>query len=122
MDRLFFITGSLLGFFAVSLGAIGTHALKAQLGADELRIFEVGVRYQMYHAFALFAVAWAYSKWPCKGLITSGWLLIAGSVLFSGSLYAYSLSGVVWLMYIAPFGGIALVSGWLFMAWAVWKR
>lgn len=122
MDRLFFIAGSLMGLVAVSLGAIGAHMLKGHLDADELRIFDVGVRYQMYHAFALFAVAWAYSKWPSTGMKISGWLLITGTILFSGSLYAYSLSGIHWLVYITPFGGITLVTGWLGMAWSVWKR
>lgn len=122
MDRLFFIAGSLLGLVAVSLGAVGTHMLKAHMSLDELRIFEVGVRYQMYHALALFAVAWGYSKWPSTSLKTSGWLLIAGAVLFSGSLYAYSLSKIAWLVFITPIGGIILISGWLIMAWSIWKR
>ncbi|MBW2252875.1 MAG: DUF423 domain-containing protein, partial [Deltaproteobacteria bacterium] len=87
MDRLFFVVGSLFGFLGMALGAFGAHALKGQLGADQLMVFEVGVRYQMYHAFALLAAAWAYTKWPGKSLIASGWLFIVGTVLFSGSLY-----------------------------------
>ena len=122
MDRLFFIVGSLFGCLGVVLGAFGAHALKGQLSADQLMAFEVGVRYQMYHAFALLAAAWAHSKWPGIVLITSGWLFIAGTVLFSGSLYALSLSGVKWLGAITPFGGLAFVIGWLCMAWSVWRR
>ena len=121
MDRLFFVVGSLLGFLGVVLGAFGAHALKGNLGADQLLVFEVGVRYQMYHAFALLAAAWAYTKWPGKSLIASGWLFIVGTVLFSGSLYAMSLSGVRWLGVITPFGGLAFVAGWLCMAWSVWR-
>ena len=121
MDRLFFVVGSLFGFFGVILGAFGAHALKGHLGADQLMVFEVGVRYQMYHAFALLAAAWAYTKWPGKSLIASGWLFIVGTVLFSGSLYALSLSGIRWLGVITPFGGLAFVAGWLCMAWSAWR-
>ncbi len=122
MDRLFFVVGSLFGFLGVALGAFGAHALKGNLGADQLLVFEVGVRYQMYHAFALLAATWAYTKWPGKSLIASGWLFIVGTVLFSGSLYALSLSGLQWLGAITPFGGFAFVAGWLCMAWSVWRR
>ena len=122
MDRLFFLVGSLFGCLGVVLGAFGAHTLKGQLSADQLIIFEVGVRYQMYHAFALLAAGWAHSKWPGVVLITSGWLFIAGTVLFSGSLYALSLSGAKWLGAITPLGGLAFVIGWLFMAWSAWRR
>jgi len=121
MDRLFFVVGSLFGFLGVVLGAFGAHALKGHLGADQLMVFEVGVRYQMYHAFALLAAAWAHKKWPGIILRASGWLFIVGTVLFSGSLYALSLSGVRWLGVITPFGGLAFVAGWLCMAWSVWR-
>ncbi len=122
MDRLFFVVGSLFGFLGVVLGAFGAHALKGHLGADQLMVFEVGVRYQMYHAFALLAVAWAHTKWPGKSLIASGWLFIVGTVLFSGSLYVLSLFGIRGLGAITPLGGLALIAGWLCMAWSVWRR
>lgn len=122
MDRLFFAAGSLVGFLAVALGAFAAHGLKAYLDADLLITFETGVRYQMYHAFALLAVALAYAKWPVRGLLVSGWLFIAGIVLFSGSLYVLSLSGVRWLGMITPLGGLALLAGWVCMAWSVLQR
>lgn len=121
MDRLFFALGCVSGFLGVALGAFGAHALKARLDADLLATFEVGVRYQMYHAFALLAVGWAQARWPGPVLNASGWLFVAGTVVFCGSLYVLSLSGLRWLGAIAPVGGAALLAGWLCLAWAVWK-
>jgi uncharacterized membrane protein YgdD (TMEM256/DUF423 family) len=121
MDRRFFILGCLSAFLGVALGAFAAHALKSRVAADLLVVFETGVRYQMYHAFALFAVAWASERWPGKLLTVSGWLIVAGTIIFSGSLYALSLSGVRWLGAITPIGGLALLAGWLCLAWAVWR-
>jgi uncharacterized membrane protein YgdD (TMEM256/DUF423 family) len=121
MDRLFFLTGSVSAFLAVALGAFGAHALKARLDANLLATFEVGVRYQMYHALALLAVAWACTRWPGTALVAGGWLFVAGTVLFSGSLYALCLSGERWLGAITPIGGAAFLGGWLCLAWAAWR-
>ena len=122
MDRFFFVAASLLGFLGVALGAFGAHGLKAYMDANLLVTFETGVRYQMYHTFALLVVALAYARWPGKGLIASGWLFIIGIILFSGSLYVLSLSGMRSLGMITPFGGLAFLAGWLCMAWSVWKK
>ena len=119
MDRLFFALGCISGFLGVALGAFGAHALKGRLDAELLGTFEVGVRYQMYHALALLAVGWACTRWPGALVNASGWLFVAGSVIFSGSLYALSLSGVRWLGAITPIGGLGLLAGWLCLAWAV---
>ena len=121
MDRVFFTIGSLSAFIGVALGAFAAHALKARLDASLLATFEVGVRYQMYHSLALLAVGWAHTRWPGRVLTASGWLFVAGTVLFSGSLYALSLSGVPWLGAITPVGGAAFLAGWLCLAWAAWK-
>lgn len=121
MDRLFFVIGSLSAFLAVALGAFAAHALKGRLDADLLVTFEVGVRYQMYHALALLAVGWAYTRWPGAALTAGGWLFVLGTVVFSGSLYALSLSGMRWLGAVTPFGGLALLAGWLCLAWAAWR-
>ena len=119
MDRLFVTIGSLSGFLGVALGAFAAHALANRIDADLLVSFEVGVRYQMYHSFALIAVGWAHTRWPGAALSASGWLFAVGTALFSGSLYALSLSGVRWLGAITPVGGCALLAGWLCLAWAV---
>jgi len=122
MDRLFFAIGSLSGFIGVALGAFAAHALKSRLDADLLATFEVGVRYQMYHAFALLAVGWAQTRWPGPVLDAGGWLFVAGTVVFSGSLYLLSLTGLRWLGAFTPIGGLALLAGWLCLAWAAWKQ
>lgn len=121
MDRLFFAIGCFSGFLGVGLGAFGAHALKTRLDAEMLAVFEVGVRYQMYHAFALLAVGWAATRWPGTLVTASGWLFVAGTLIFSGSLYALSLSGIRWLGAVTPAGGLALLAGWLCLAWAAWK-
>lgn len=121
MDRLFFALGSLAAFLAVGLGAFGAHALKQRLTPDLLAIFEVGVRYQVYHALALLAVAWAASRWPGAWVHAAGWLFLAGIVVFSGSLYVLSLTGMRWLGAITPLGGLAFLTGWLCLAWGAWR-
>ena len=121
MDRLFFALGSLSAFLAVALGAFGAHALKGRLDADMLAVFETGVRYQMVHALALLAVGWACTRWPGPAVTTSGWLFVAGTVFFSGSLYALALSGTRWLGAVTPIGGVAWLAAWLLLAWAAWR-
>ena len=121
MDRLFFALGALSAGIAVALGAFGAHALKTRLDANLLAVFETGVRYQLYHAFALLAVAWAWSRWPGSVLLASGWLFVAGTLLFSGSLYLLSLTGVRWLGAVTPLGGVAWLAAWLGLAWSAWR-
>src|SRR5512132_3075870 len=113
MDRLFLILGALSGFISVAAGAFGAHALKARLPDDLLAVFETGARYQMFHALALVAVAWAGTRWPGSAATRAGWLFVVCTVLFSGSLYALALSGVRWLGAITPIGGVAFLAGWL---------
>lgn len=121
MDRLFFALGALSGFIGVALGAFAAHGLKSRLSPELLATFEIGVRYQMYHAFALLAVGWAQARWPGPVLAASGWLFVTGTLLFSGSLYALSLTGEKWLGAVAPAGGLAFLAGWLCLAWGAWK-
>ena len=117
-DRLFATLGAVSAFLAVAAGAFGAHALRARLSPDLLGVFETGARYQMYHALGLFVVAWAASRWPGAWPVRAGWLFLAGTVLFSGSLYALALSGIRWLGAITPLGGLAFLAGWLCLALA----
>jgi uncharacterized membrane protein YgdD (TMEM256/DUF423 family) len=140
MDRLFLALGALSGFVSVAAGAFGAHALKRRLPADLLAVFETGARYQMalkrrlpadllavfetgaryqmYHALALVAVALVIARASSTAAVAAGWCFVAGTVLFSGSLYALALSGVRVLGAVTPLGGLAFLAGWLALAWA----
>lgn len=121
MDWPLLRASALFGGIGVILGAFGAHALRDRLAPEMLAVFETGVRYQMYHALALLAVAWASTRWPGTLVNASGWLFVAGTVVFSGSLYVLSLTGVRWLGAITPIGGVAFLAGWLCLAWAAFK-
>ena len=114
LDRLFLALAALLGGTAVAAGAFATHALRSHLTVRMLEVFETGARYQMYHSLALAAVALALSisLGHATWLMVGGWALVAGTVIFSGSLYGLSLSGVTLLGAVAPLGGVALMVGW----------
>jgi len=121
--RWFMVAGSINLFLAVALGAFGAHALKARLAPDLMVIFQTGNQYHFYHALGLLAVAAAAGFVPGSRLIRwSGMFIMAGLVLFSGSLYALSLTGQRWMGMIAPFGGTAFIFGWLLLAAGVWRR
>ena len=119
MDRTFAFIGALMAMIGVMLGAFGAHALKGRLSPDDLVTFETGVRYQMYHALALFAVAWAVTRWPSGATTSAGWFFVAGIVVFSGSLYLLVLTGHRWLGAVTPLGGLAMILGWGLLAWGV---
>jgi uncharacterized membrane protein YgdD (TMEM256/DUF423 family) len=118
MVRLFVTLGAVSALVAVAAGAFGAHSLRARLSPESLGVFETAARYQMYHALALLAVAWAGSRWPGPLPQWAGWLFLAGTVLFSGSLYALALTGVRWLGVITPLGGLAFLAGWLCLAFS----
>lgn len=114
-------SGSLLMFLAVAIGAFGAHGLKNVLSPEMKEVYETAVRYQVYHALALFMVAWMSSKFPSMVVSLSGWSFLVGVFLFSGSLYALSLSGVRALGIITPFGGLAFLAGWIFLFIAAYR-
>ena len=121
MDRVFFGLGSVLALLAVAAGAFGAHALRGRLTLEALDSFEVGARYQMYHALALLAVAWAGTRWPGGAVTAAGWLFLAGTVLFSGSLYLLALADARWLGAVTPLGGLCFLAGWLSLAAGAWR-
>jgi uncharacterized membrane protein YgdD (TMEM256/DUF423 family) len=116
-DRVIFAFGAGLAGLGVALGAFGAHALRERIPGDLLTTFETGVRYQMYHALGLLALAWAVGRWPHKRLVVSAWLLIAGTLVFSGSLQLLALTGLRWLGAVTPVGGVLLIAGWALAAW-----
>jgi uncharacterized membrane protein YgdD (TMEM256/DUF423 family) len=118
VDRRFLILGALSAFIAVAAGAFGAHALRTRLDPPMLTAFETGARYQMYHALGLIAVAWSSARWPGKLATAAGWSFVAGTVLFSGSLYAMAITGNRAFGAITPIGGMALLAGWLCLALA----
>lgn len=121
MSRIFFSIGALLAALAVAAGAFGAHALQARLTPERLATWEIAARYQMYHALALLALAWAMVQWPRAGLAVSGWLFVAGVLIFAGTLYALALGAPRWFGAITPLGGLCLIVGWLLAAWKVWR-
>ena len=121
MDRHFLAIGAIAAFAGVALGAFAAHGLKSRLDPAALATFEVAVRYHMYHALALIGVAWASTRFPGAWVSASGWLFVAGIVVFSGSLYALALTGARWLGAVTPLGGLAFLAGWLCLAWAAMK-
>ena len=123
MTRFFLSIAAILAGLSVAGGAFASHALKERLSERALAIFETGSRYQMYHALALLAIGLLLSRSEVASTLlnTAGFAFIAGVVLFSGSLYALSLSGIKWLGAVAPLGGVAFLVGWGCLAVAAWS-
>jgi uncharacterized membrane protein YgdD (TMEM256/DUF423 family) len=116
--KLFLAMGGLAALAAVALGAFGAHALKSRVSAEVLAAWHTGVEYHVYHALGLLAVGLAATQLADSALLKwSGWLMLAGIALFSGSLYALALSGERWLGAVTPIGGTAFLAAWaLFVA------
>jgi len=118
VEKVFLNLGCLLAATAIMGGAFGSHALKARLTLEYLGIWETALRYQMYHALALIVIGLLSEKpnIPTMGLMTAGYTIFLGTILFSGSLYILSLSQIKILGIITPIGGLALIIGWLTLA------
>lgn len=114
--RNFFVLACFFSFLSVALGAFAAHGLKSYLSSYLLDIFEVGVRYQMYHSLALFVVGFHVKQFSSKSAIRAGFSFCLGILLFSGSLYALSLTGIKKFGMITPLGGIAFLAGWALLA------
>ncbi len=118
MARIFVALGAVFGFLAVALGAMGAHALSGRLAPDRLALYETAARYQMYHALALLAVAWAFDRFPGGAASGAGWAFTAGILIFSGTVYALAFGAPRWLGAITPIGGLCFLAGWALLAWA----
>jgi uncharacterized membrane protein YgdD (TMEM256/DUF423 family) len=128
MNRNFLSVAALLGALSVALGAFAAHSLRSMANADTVSIFETGVRYQFYHTFALFIVAFLSEKVNNKWMIWAGNCFIMGVILFCGSLYALTALAIAenthkTLVGIAtPIGGIFFILGWIFLYIGITKR
>ncbi|MBI2760664.1 MAG: DUF423 domain-containing protein [Chloroflexi bacterium] len=115
MERLWLGLGAALAALGVMTGAFAAHGLKDRISPDDLDTWETAARYHLIHAVALLAVAYASGRWGGGLTTAAGWLFVAGIILFSGSLYALSLSGVKALGAITPFGGLSFIVGWILL-------
>ncbi|MBD9413817.1 DUF423 domain-containing protein [Pseudomonas sp. PDM16] len=113
MLRVFLLLAAVAGFTGVALGAFAAHGLKGQLSAEYLAVFQTGVHYQLVHALALFGVALLAERLPRRLVTAAGSLFVVGILLFSGSLYALTLSSLGKLGMITPLGGVCFLAGWL---------
>lgn len=122
MERLYFSLGAISAALAVAAGAYGAHGGETALGVEQARWIAKAARYQMYHGLALLAVVWACTYWQGGEQMfqIAGGLFLLGTICFSGSLYVMAFTGID-LGLVTPFGGIAFITGWLFMAVGAWK-
>lgn len=127
MNKFFIIVGAVSGAVSVMLGAFGAHGLKDKVNAETLQIFETAVRYQFYHVFALLAAGILFQYIPSISMLWCGRLFMIGTIIFSGSLYALTLTRAAgnnnfnWLGAITPIGGTCLIAGWICMCVAIFK-
>ncbi len=122
MYKLFLIIGSVFGALSVMIGAFGAHALKSVLMANQrIDTFDTAVKYQFYHTFAIIVVALLTQKSTNKWLELAGWSFTVGIIIFSGSLYALSITNIGKLGAITPIGGVFMIAGWLFILVSILK-
>ncbi len=122
MSKLILMTASILLALAVSFGAFGAHALKESLTSDLMQVYKTGVEYHFYHALGLLLIGILSLTYPSGWLNWAALLLTAGILLFSGSLYIMTLTGIKWFGVITPVGGLGFIAGWIFLFIAVWKN
>lgn len=120
--RALFAAGGFLAAAAVALGAFATHALEPRITADRLATFQTGARYHLVHALAAILLAIASAQFSRPALVRAGWTLVTGTALFSGSLYLLVLTDTPALGAVAPFGGVLLITGWIWAGIGILKR
>jgi uncharacterized membrane protein YgdD (TMEM256/DUF423 family) len=121
MARFWLLLSAFAGFTGVALGAFAAHGLKSRLTPEYLAVFQTGTHYQLVHALALFGVGLLALHMPGRLVNLAGGAFAVGILLFSGSLYLLTLSGIGKLGMITPFGGVAFLLGWLCLGLAAWK-
>ena len=119
--RVHLVAGCLFAFLGVAAGAFGTHALRERISTEMLDIWEIGVRYQIYHSLSLLLIGFLGEKTGLPAAWWAGVALMVGILLFSGSLYLLAWTGLRWLGAVTPLGGVAFLVGWLLLAWVVWS-
>ena len=120
--RTLLALGAIAGMLAVVLGAFGAHALRARLPADLLAVYQTAVQYHFWHALGVLAIGLTLLHVPGSGAIRmAGWFMLAGIVIFSGSLYLLAITGTRWLGAITPIGGFAFIAAWAVYGWGVWR-
>lgn len=120
--KIFMLIGIVNGFLAVALGAFGAHGLEGKVSENMLSIWDKAVTYQMFHAVALLVTGLLMAKIQSSGIVWAGWLFFIGILLFSGSLYLYSTTGMKSLAMITPFGGLTFLAAWVLLGYAVVKH
>lgn len=120
MKVLVFI-GILFGFLSVALGAFGAHALEGKISESSIATWEKAVHYQMFHAVSILIVGFALIRFDSSALLFAGWSFVIGVLLFSGSLYMYSTTGIRTMAMITPFGGVIFLLGWILFGYAMMK-
>ncbi|KGD60601.1 hypothetical protein T9A_02336 [Alcanivorax jadensis T9] len=119
--KILLVLGALNGALAVILGAFGAHGLKSRVDESMLAVWSTASEYHFYHALAMLLCGLLARAFGASGMVTAGWVLFAGTLVFSGSLYVLVLSGQKWIGAITPLGGTALIIGWLMLAWSLFK-
>jgi uncharacterized membrane protein YgdD (TMEM256/DUF423 family) len=122
MGKTILLTGAAFLALAVIFGAFGAHALKAKLGSDMMQVYKTGVEYHFYHALGLLLVGVLSFQMPSTLINWSAFCLAVGILVFSGSLYVLSITGIKWLGAITPLGGLSFIAGWVLLFLAVWKK
>lgn len=120
MDRWYGAAGAVLGAVGVAMGAFGAHALRSRVEARQLEIWDTAARYQLWHALALVLVGLWVARDAVPAARLAGGAFLAGTLIFSGSLYLLVLTGKTWLGAITPIGGVLLIVGWVALAVAMW--
>ena len=119
--KFWLIVGAFFSALAVLIGAFGAHGLKSKITPDSLSIFEIGVRYQMYHSLGLILIGLIGYHFPHNLIIYSAYFMLAGIIIFSGSLYLLALLNIKWLGAITPIGGMCFIIGWLLLAFNIYR-